>query len=162
DEFTDFVSRGLFAWKRHYTTERAKDDGPIGHGWRHFFQRSLHVHLHRATFVDWNGTRVDFPRFEYGSDTTRAAGRVLRRVGPGHYRVSRRAEPDLEFAGGQYDTDLRLVGVHGETRTIALEYDAVGRMAVMTERDAKSGPVARYELRYDAAGHISHVLEVVQ
>jgi hypothetical protein len=31
NRFTDFVSGGLFEWRRHYTTARHRDDGPLGH-----------------------------------------------------------------------------------------------------------------------------------
>jgi hypothetical protein len=55
DSFTDFVSGGLFEWRRHYTTARARDDSPLGHGFRHYYQRSLSLRLHRATFTDWDG-----------------------------------------------------------------------------------------------------------
>src|SRR5690606_35092531 len=74
DSFVDFVSGGLFEWRRHVTSARAKEDGPHGHGWRHFLQRTLSVRLHKAVYTDWDGERFVFPRFRRGHDTVRADG----------------------------------------------------------------------------------------
>ncbi len=99
DQFTDFVSPGLFAWRRRYTTAHAAIDGPLGYGFRHHYQRHLDVRLHQATFIDWGGVELEFPKFEgppgSGLDELREHGYVLRRVnqGPtsGRYELSTRA-----------------------------------------------------------------------
>ena len=39
NSFVDFVSGGLFEWRRHYTSARHRTDSPLGYGWRHFYQR---------------------------------------------------------------------------------------------------------------------------
>jgi RHS repeat-associated protein len=155
----DFVS-SLFEWRRHYTTARSREDGPLGHGWRHFFQRSLVVRLHRATFTDWNGLRVEFPCFEYGSNTVRAEGRVLRRLAPGLYRLSHRGQPDAEFSGNEFEGELRLSKLETDEHEVTLEYDAHARLSVAVERDSKSGARKRFALHYDEGGHVTHLVEV--
>jgi RHS repeat-associated protein len=160
DKYVDFVSGGLFEWRRHYSSARAREDGPLGRGWRHFYQRSLSVRLDRATFVDWSGLRVEFPRFPFGSDTVRAGGRVLKRVARGQYRLSYLSQPELEFAGGPFDRDLRLVRVTSAERELSFEYDPQGRPVVAVERERRTGDLSRFELRYDAGGHLTHVLQI--
>jgi RHS repeat-associated protein len=158
--FVDFVSGGAFEWRRHYTSARAREDGPLGRGWRHFFERSLQVRLHRATFTDWTGLRIEFPCFPFGEDVVRAEGRVLRRLARGHYRLSFRGQPDLEFAGGPSDRDLRLARLRTAVSEIVFEYDGLGRAIAATERALETGILRRFEMRYDPSGHLVQVLEI--
>jgi RHS repeat-associated protein len=159
NSFVDFVSGGLFEWGRHYTSARNAADGPLGFGWRHFYQRSLRRRLHRATFVDWDGLRTEFGRFEPGSAETSANGHVLERIVPGHYRVRRRGLPQLEFRGGEFDDELPLVRVVAEGASLELEYDALGRLAALVEHVAGTR-ARRYELQLDERGRVTRVLQV--
>lgn len=160
DQFTDFVSSGLFEWKRHYTTARWRDDGPLGHGWRHFYQRRLSVRLHRATFTDWDGASFDFPRFPRGSSQTRSEGHVLQRLARGHYRITYRNEPELEFMGDEFATDLPLVKMRTPDRELEFQYDVLGRLTAVVDSPRRLGESNRYELRYDDNGHIAQIVEV--
>src|SRR5690606_21945597 len=101
DSFTDFVSPGLFRWERRYTTAHAAFDGPLGFGFRHGYQRHLDVRLHKATFIDWDGVELEFPKFVPGVDELREHGYVLRRVAQtldeSRYELSTRGEPTMIF-----------------------------------------------------------------
>ncbi|HVZ35056.1 MAG TPA: PAAR domain-containing protein, partial [Polyangiaceae bacterium] len=108
DEYTDFASAGLFTWRRHYTSARGNQDGPLGFGWRHIYQCRLERRLHRATFTDWQGLSTEFPRFELDASQTRSDGYVLHRLSRGHFRLTQRQDPALEFAGGEFDSVLAL------------------------------------------------------
>lgn len=159
--FDDFVSGGLFEWRRHVTSGRAKFQGPIGRGFRHFLQRTLDVRLHRAVFTDWDGEQIHFPRFEHGSDTTRGDGYVLRKLGPGHYRVSYRGQPSMEFAGGEFDGELPLVKLVGEESELNLYHDRAGQLATCIE----SRPIApeaqrHWDFSRDVDGRILEITEV--
>lgn len=158
--YLDFASGGLLEWRRHYTTARARQSGPLGHGWRHFYQRSLSVRLHRATFTDWDGDTVEFPRFERGRSETRADGHVLRRLARGHYRVSHREEPVLEFAGDEFATDLPLVRVIGTDSELELTYAGNGQLFGITEHYRATGERREYRARYDSEGHIGQLVEL--
>ncbi|HET6584994.1 MAG TPA: DUF6531 domain-containing protein, partial [Nannocystaceae bacterium] len=159
--FVDFVSGGLFEWRRHYTTKRCRDDGPLGFGWRHFFQRSLSVRLHRATFTDWDGERIEFPRFPRGSDTTRADGYVLHRIARGRYRISTIDGPTMEFAGGEFEGELPLVKLVGDGRELELQYDSRGLLCACVEsRAAVPRQRQRWELRRNADGYLVEIVEV--
>jgi YD repeat-containing protein len=160
DTFVDFVSGGLFEWRRHYTTARARIDSPLGHAFRHFYQRSLRVRLHRAVFTDWDGVSVEFPRFEYGVSTTSADDYVLRRVSRNHYIVSNLDAPQMEFTGNEFDDDLRLTKIFSTDRELAFAYDTLGRLAAALEWHRPTDERRRYDFTYDENGHILQMLEV--
>ncbi len=160
DAFVDFVSAGLFQWRRHYTSARGRTDSPLGHGWRHFYQRTLSVRLHRATFTDWDGVQIEFPRFEPGADRTRAAGYVLHRIARGHYRLSYRNDPVMVFVGQEFDGDLALTKLETNDREVLFAYDSLGRLGVALDRSRKTdGDEQRYEYWYDDAGHLVQLVQ---
>lgn len=160
-EQVDHAPGILFEWRWRYTSARCGEDGPLGHGVRHCYERRLERRLHRASFHDWNGLTIDFGRFELGQDTTRAQGYVLRRLGRGHFRLSTRGQPDLEFAGGEFESVLPLTRVSNDEAALDLEYDALGRLVALVQTPRESAePRSRYELALDATGHISAVIEV--
>jgi YD repeat-containing protein len=158
DSYVDFAPGGLFEWRRHSTSARNGMDGPLGFGWRHFYQRTLRRRLHRATFVDWDGLYTEFGRFEPGESTTRANGYVLERFGPGHFRVRYHGQPHLEFAGGEFDDELRLTGVVQNDATLELSYDALGRLTALDER--RAGRHHHFELDLDERGRICRLWQV--
>ncbi|HYO94267.1 MAG TPA: DUF6531 domain-containing protein [Polyangiaceae bacterium] len=153
----DYASGGLFEWHRHYTSARSKEDSAHGRGQRHFYQRTLRRRLHRATFVNWDGPDTEFGRFERGSDVVRSGGYVLRRLGRGHFRITHRDEPALEFIGGEFDNEIKLSKVVSPERELTLHYDPLGRLGAALELDRKTGTGARFEFRYDASHHLSEI-----
>lgn len=185
DQYLDFDSGGLFKWRRHYTSARGREGGPLGHGWRHSYQCTLRRRLHRATFTDWDGLRTEFDRFELRETTTRSNGYVLERLGRGRFRVKYRGRPTLEFAGREFDNELRLSKVIGHESELELGYDRLERLTTFVETKlGASARVAarerqptnddasaerhttddverrRYELRLDAQGHLAELWEV--
>jgi RHS repeat-associated protein len=161
DRYVDFAPGTLFEWRRHYTSARGHRDGPLGHGWRHYYQRTLQRRLHRAKFTNWDGAVTQFGRFELGEDTTRADGYVLRRLGLGHFVLSRRGEPELEFRGGEFDNQVPLVRISSPAARLDLEYDVLKRLSALVETPADPAQQRRrFELRYDVVGHITHVMEI--
>jgi RHS repeat-associated protein len=156
--YTDFVSSGLFRWRRYYSTALHKERGPLGKGWRHFYQRRLRRRLHHATYIDWEGNRVEFPRFEYGSNVTRSDGYVLERLAAGYFEVSRRGEPAMQFVGGEFDSELTFHRMLGDDGEIEFEHDVLGRLVAAIETDAE-GKRRRFEFTYTDGGHVELILE---
>lgn len=160
-EHVDYAPGTLFEWKWRYTSARCAQDGPMGHGIRHGYERRLERRLHRATFHDYDGLAIDFGRFELGQDTVRAQGYVLRRLGPGHFRLSTRGQPVLEFSGGEFASDLPLTRVTNDEARLELEYDELGRLVALVQTPREPlDPQRRYELRLDDANRIRSVVEV--
>ncbi len=160
--YLDFDSGGLLVWQRYVTSAKARFRGPIGRGFRHFLQRSLLVRLHRAVFTDWDGEQIHFPRFERGSDMTRADGYVLRRLARGHYRITYRGQPSMEFAGGEFDGELPLVKLTNAEHELELSYDRTGVLSacVETSKMAMIGR-RRWEFSRDSEGQIIGIHEVI-
>ncbi len=158
--YVDFVSSGLFRWERHYTTAHHRQDGPLGHGSRHLYQRSLRVRLHKAIFTDWDGQEFEFPRFRKGSDVAKSNGYVLRRLRRGRYQISYRDEPVMEFSGGEYDGLYPLKKLITKGGELELGYDETGRLATFTEWQWEPRRETRYELRYDRDGHVTDLYEL--
>ncbi|NJK31237.1 MAG: hypothetical protein HC927_01820, partial [Deltaproteobacteria bacterium] len=159
DEFTDFVSGGLFQWKRHYTTARNHVDGPLGFGFRHFYQRTLTVRLHESVFVDWDGVAQSLPKFEKGENVVRAHGYVLRRISATEYRLSTRGQPVMEFRGDPFEGPLSLVRMSDGVCELNFAYDQSGRLIECEERG--NGHVERrnYEFGHDFQGRLCSVVE---
>jgi RHS repeat-associated protein len=160
DSFVDFVSGGLFQWRRHCTSARARTDGVLGHGFRHFYQRELRLRLHRATFVDWDGVEIEFPRFERESNMSRSEGYVLRKLAPGHYELARRGQPTLEFVGGEFDGSLQLTRLTSPGNALVFEYNTLGRLAQAIEYSQRTQTRRIYQFHYDTHGHLAGVVEV--
>src|SRR5688572_2490611 len=156
--FVEFVSGGLFEWKRDYSSDRGP--GPLGYGSRHTYQRSLSVWLHRAVLTNWDGEEIVFPRFERGSKVTRAKGYVLKRVDAMTYRLSYRDDPELEFLGDRFFGDLKLVRVRKDSKELVITRDAAGRISAFTETDFRTQTQRRFELMLDANGRIHQIVEV--
>lgn len=160
DSFTDFVSGGLFEWKRHYTSARAHVDGPLGFGFRHFYQRTLELRLHKATFTDWDGVTFEFPKFRPGTNLIRANGYRLARVEPNRYELSLRDEPTMIFAGEPLAGPLALIGLRGEERELRFEYDARGRLTACVDSAIDDrGDLRVYDFQHDFAGRIVTICE---
>jgi RHS repeat-associated protein len=158
--YTDFVSTGLFQWRRYYDSSRAGQRGPLGHGVRHHYQRRLLKRLHRATFIDWEGNSVEFPRFERGSNVTRADGYMLERLAPGFFQLSRRGEPTMQFVGGEFDNELRFIRLLEGDAVLELEHDGLGRLVAAHESNARTGERRRFWLDHDDSGLLQQILEV--
>lgn len=156
--YTDFVSTGLFRWRRYYATSLCKERGPIGAGWRHFYHRRLRRRLHHATYIDWEGTRVEFPRFERGSNVVRSDRYVLERLAPGYFELARRGEPAMQFVGGEFDSELRLHRMLSDAGELEFEQDENGRLHAVNETDS-NGDKRRFELSYSEAGLLQQIVE---
>lgn len=157
DHFTDFVSPGLFRWQRYYTTAHARIDGPLGLGFRHCYQRHLDVRLHQATFIDWDGVELEFPKFEAGSSTLLEHGYVLRRVSASRYELSTRGEPTMVFEGDRFTEILPLVAMYDAWRVLEFEYDQDGRLTEVVDRMLDGRDTQRYRLAYDPNSRITAI-----
>ena len=159
DSFTDFVSPGLFRWERHYTTGRASVDGPLGYGFRHFYQRTLDVRLHKATFTDWDGVALEFPKFGAGGDWVRSHGYVLRRLSRERYELSTYGQPTMAFAGDLFDQVLPLVGLRDDERELTFEYGPTGALTGVTDASRTGPGQTHYGFTHDERGRITGIFE---
>ena len=85
---------------------------------------------------------------------------MLRRVSRGHYRVSYRSEPVMEFEGDEFRGELQLRQLVTPERQLDLQYDGLGRLTTAVDRSRRAQEERRFEFRYDAQGHVDRVFEV--
>ena len=85
---------------------------------------------------------------------------MLRRVSRGHYRVSYRSEPVMEFEGDEFRGELQLRRLVTTERELDFQYDRDGRLATAVDRSRQAQDERRFAFRYDAQGHVDRVFEV--
>ena len=157
DQKLEFVSPiGLFRWERFYNSALSTADGPIGRGFRHGYQISLKVCLHRCTLVDELGGQVVFPRFDPGESRVFALGWVLERLPELRYRLSRVDRPTFTFAASPNTRTARLVRVEEGLVALTLEYDSARRLVRVHETSATQKEL--YQLIHDREGRITALL----
>lgn len=158
NSYVDFVSRGLFRWVRHYSSARASQQGPLGWGFRHEYQRELRVRLHCCTYVDEEGHEIEFPRLRRDESEVRQFGYVLRRLDSKRYSVSYRDRPTLEFQVEETEAVALLRRMSRGGAVLEFEYDEARRLVEVTER--APGVQERYRLSYDSQGHLLQVAQI--
>jgi len=158
----DFASLlGAFTWARYTSSADHATRGVLGFGWRHAFESSLSIQLHRVTFAGWQGEQIVFPRLR-GTDEVVMHGYRLRRLENHRFAVSHPRLGTLMFQqDGPGSGVARLIGVRQAKHVIELRYDAHRRLVEIVERAAAAvavaAAVATYALRYDDAGHLAEV-----
>ncbi|MEM6992685.1 MAG: RHS repeat-associated core domain-containing protein, partial [Myxococcota bacterium] len=151
----DFMSLGRgFRWSRYTTSGEAGTRGVLGWGWRHRFECSLEVRLHRATFTNFDGEEIAFPRLTRDDEVVHEHGFSLRSLGPTTFEVSHRRLGRLRFVLDKPSSiHARLSTVFTEDAQIDLHYDRSRRLCELSERTfAPPSITARYSLRYSDEG----------
>lgn len=144
-----------FAWSRHYTTLRAREDGPLGHGFRHGYAHRLLLDTQATTFDPPSGDTIVFEPLEAPASSCTRRGATLTRQGPRHWDL-RLADRMLAFERIGATDVARLVLVRTAAGAINLEYDGA-RLSVIRERC--SAGVREYAVDHDAHGRIVGVRE---
>ena len=148
----------LFAWERHYTTARVRENGPLGYAFRHSYQHSLRLYKQAWIYERPDGVQAVFEPLASHETRVVAHGYALRRLDRRRYEISHREEPRLVFERCGERGQMRLESiVHGPKRWIAFEYEEDNRIARFSEH----GPEGRvdYILRYDREGRIVELLK---
>jgi RHS repeat-associated protein len=161
DTFLDHEAErpSLFRWERHYTSLAAERDGPMGRGFRHYYQRDLAIDLDCAVYTDGEGRLIPLPLPGPEGAPTRREGYVLERWSEGAetvYSLWRAGEPTMEFVRPQgVDTQPRLARMLSPDARIDFNHDALGRMVGMVE--SQGSRVLETRLILDEQGRILEV-----
>jgi len=159
-EFEDVALRGdcPFLWTRHYSSAWASgwaaDDGPLGRGFRHWYQKTLAFHRNRAVFVDYDGVEVEFERDPVTAAlATFAFGYRLEPLGE-QFAVRTPKGDRYVFARPRAREDsFRLVAIESSRAGRAqLVHDAAGRLTGLFQPSA--GGWIETRVHYDADDHI--------
>lgn len=116
-------------WRRHYNTGWAGEDGPLGFGHRHDFERSLLAGVDGWLLRQADGEELLFP---YDAEAVPQAGWRLRTIEGGHEVRAPTGEGDV-FRGDGGAVE-RLVGIVKGREALGLEYDEAGRLREIAER----------------------------
>ncbi|MBZ4407621.1 DUF6531 domain-containing protein [Myxococcus sp. XM-1-1-1] len=159
DEFTDAVSPppGLFRWRRHYTTARATEQGPLGWGFRHEYQHTLRLMRQAWRYENGQGRVIDFTPMGPGEVETLQQGVVLRRLDARRFEVCEADAPrfELELAGAEPLARLRFV--RSPDAELELRYRGA-RLVLLIERTRHGRQ--RYACAYDARGRMTSLLRL--
>lgn len=157
DDFVDVRSPppGLFCWRRYYTTARANRHGPLGWGFRHEYQHTLHLHRQAWRYEDAQGRVIDFAPLVEGELQTVRHGVVLRRLGPRRFEVREGKGPQRVLEAREGERIARLRWVRSEGAELELRYE--GERLVSAEECTPAGTWS-YGFTYDTAGRLIEVL----
>jgi len=123
-------------WRRYYSTERVKRDGPLGWGYDYAFAMSVREGVDGWVFERPNESAIVFP---YDAlERAQEGWRIAALAGGGHELRSSDGTR-YRFREGEGAGELgraeRLVGIVRGGGALALAYDAVGRLAEISDRD---------------------------
>lgn len=157
NDFVDYEAReGGFVWARHYRSNWNEDNGPLGLGFRHFYERRLTLLRTRALYETHDGERVELPRGTDGA-FVEGAGFALTSDDGQTFVLRTDRDEELEFAVmPTVPPTGRLVRYRTQRVDLGLSYDAAGRLDRLSEM-AGAGPVDTV-LHYDEGGRILEIL----
>ncbi len=143
-----------FLWARHYDSRHDDASGPLGRGFRHFYEKSIVLHRRRAVFLDYDGVELEFQREQ---------GRPIAATSFG-YRLIQPADDHLELTcpGGERMLFVRaasgaalfrLARLDGPRyRGVQLGYDGRGRLLTLTQ--PREGDWIDTRFLYDRDGRL--------
>ena len=146
EETVDYVVEGALPmrWQRFYDSAQAGRHGPLGWGYRHFYQRTLFRDLDGFRYIDEQGTPFTFPALRADGESSATFGFVLRRLSASQYRIDRAGQPSMEFAFEGIHNQARLVRFSLLEHNLVFRYDTSGLLVGMDRSDG-----ARVRIKYD-------------
>ena len=160
NEFIDVEDTGPipFKWERYYYSHWNDQDGPLGYGFRHIFQRELRLLRTRAIYVDQEKREYAFPRMEDGRYGGISAGFELEQLDDTRFVLKHETLGNMGFLRtSAADTSARLVGLVLSNVHSTFHYNDKDQLEgithVRTESNAPS-QIRKTSFRYDGHGHI--------
>jgi RHS repeat-associated protein len=155
NDFDDYRAPSGFSWERHYESRWNLDDGPLGHGFRHFFDRRLELLRTRAVYETHDGERVAFPIDDSGRYVG-GQGYSFARLATGRHLLRTDRDEELEFLTQPTSPPSgRLVRYRRGALELLLSYDEHGRLQTISE--SSSAVPIDTRLVYDASDRIIEV-----
>ena len=160
NEFIDVEDTGPipFKWERYYYSHWNDQDGPLGYGFRHIFQRELRLLRTRAIYVDQEKREYALPRMEDGRYGGTSAGFELEQLDDTRFVLKHETLGNMGFLrASATDTSARLVGLVLSNVHSTFHYSDKDQLEgithVRTESNAPS-QIRKTSFRYDGHGHI--------
>ena len=156
NDFEDYVAvdTGL-SWERHYRSGWTQEDGPMGFGTRHFFQRPLTLLRKRALYETHDNEKVSLEKLADGSYAP-ADGFTLKSPDGRRFELTTDRDELLVYQLQPTSPPTgRLDRYKTDKLDVFLYYDGRGRLAALSE-SAAGNPVDTHFL-YNADGRIQEV-----
>jgi RHS repeat-associated protein len=154
EETVDYVVEGELPirWQRFYDSGQARRRGPLGWGYRHFYQRTLIRDLDGFRFIDEKGKTYHFTALRSDGESSTAYGFVLHRLSSLEYRVDRTGQPSMAFTFGTTCIQGRLQRFNWREHHLAFRYGGSDRLVGMIRSDG-----ARIRINYDERNLITNL-----
>jgi len=155
NDFEDYRYDG-FVWLRHYRSDWNQEDGPLGFGFRHAFDRRLLLLRTRAVYETHDGEEVSIPVDPHGGYVEGAGFSLTPFEGDGVYRLLTDRDEELYFVPQPTTPPTgRLMRMVKDGVDLRLTYDAAGRLYAITEVSGYA-PLDTIFV-YDDTGHVTEV-----
>ena len=152
NDFEDYRDPRGFVWERHYRSSWNEESGPLGYGYRHFYQRRLTLLRKEVVYEAHDGEQALIPRASGGGFVV-GGGFRLEEGGPGNYVLYTDRDEVLDFVElPTLSRSARLSRYRAQGVELSLTYDDVGRLTRLTE--VGHGEPIDTTLRYDIEGRI--------
>ncbi|WKB53295.1 RHS repeat-associated core domain-containing protein [Eleftheria terrae] len=160
NEFLDHqeLGPGRFRWERYYDSGRCEQDGLLGYGFRHYYQRELRLLRTRAIYIDGEGRQYSFPRAEDGRYGGVLAGYELLQRDEHRFVVEHAVHGSMGFERESAEAPAaRLVAVVGGGSRMHFGYDAAGRLAVVAEAGEEQVFEQSFWFTHDEHGRLTEI-----
>ena len=156
NDFEDYVAVDTrLSWERHYRSGWNQEDGPMGFGTRHFFQRPLTLLRKRALYETHDNEKVSLEKLADGSYAP-ADGFTLKSPDGRRFELTTDRDELLVYQLQPTTPPTgRLDRYKTDKLDVFLYYDGRGRLAALSE-SAAGNPVDTHFL-YNADGRIQEV-----
>jgi RHS repeat-associated protein len=156
NDFEDYVAfdTGL-SWERHYRSGWNRQHGPLGFGYRHFFQRTLTLRRKRAVYETHDNEQVGLEKLEDGSYASVEGFALVSRDGQRFELTTDRDELLVFQLQPTSPPTGRLARYKSKVVDVYCHYDDRGRLHALSE--VLGGVTVDTSLVYDADAHIVEV-----
>ena len=149
-----------FVWERHYRSGWNQQDGPLGFGYRHFFQRTLTLLRKRAIYETYDNEVVALAKLGEGQYET-ADGFSLSSTDGRRYQLTTDRDEVLDFEVlPTTPPSCRLTRYRAARTDAYLYYEANGRLRAVAE--FSPGGAVDTHFVYDPHGRIEQVLRGIR
>jgi RHS repeat-associated protein len=161
NDFEDYRAPDTgFVWGRHYRSGWNEQDGPLGYGFRHVFQRTLTFYRKRAIYETHDNEMVALALLDDGSFEP-TDGFQLSSKGNGHFELLTDRDETLLFERQATSPQSgRLIRYVAENVDVYLHYERNGRLRALSE--SPGGVIIETHFMYGADRRIEQVLRGVR
>ena len=155
NDFEDYVAPSGLRWERHYRSDWNDEEGVLGYGFRHFYDRRLTFLRTRALYESHDGEETSIPRDDNGG-FIRDAGFTLIQLSSMLWRLTTDRDEELDFTILSTTPPTgQLVRYSRRNVSAVVGHDDHGRIERLTEWEGES--CSDIKLIYGDDGRIAEV-----